>query len=195
MEAIKVIDDPEKFQLLADPTRRKIVFLLRATEMNAGQIASTLNVTAQTVYHHLKKLQNADLVAVSRTEQIGHLTESYYRATAEAFLCSVGSTPKGRDFFEKQMQTTLDALEKIGFNLVYSEEDVETLINKQDDVLKCCSGQDYEDVMKEKLENIDDGTLSIIEEYAKLLSMTDEEFDKQQELQQKFRQTLKSLIR
>jgi DNA-binding transcriptional ArsR family regulator len=194
MEAIKVIEDPEKFQLLADGTRRKIVFLLRATEMTAGQMASTLDVTAQTIYHHLKKLQKADLVNVSRTEQIGHLTESYYRATAEAFLCSVGTTPKGREFFEKQMKTTLDSLVKIGFNLKYSEDDVQRLIEKQDEILKCCSRQDYEENIKDKLDNIDDGTLSIIDDYAKLITMTDKEFGEQQRLKREFRDALKSLI-
>jgi DNA-binding transcriptional ArsR family regulator len=195
MEAIKVIEDPQKFKLLADATRRKIVFLLRATEMNASQIASTLNVTAQTVYHHLKKLQNADLILVSRTEQIGHLTESYYRATAEAFLCSVGSTPKGREFFEKQMNTALESLKKIGFNLEYTEDDLQGLIEKQDKILKCCNQQDYKAEMNDKLESIDDGTLSTIEEYAKQIAMTDNEFNEQQKLQKEFRDALKSLIK
>ena len=117
MKAIKVVDDPEKFKLLADDTRRKIVFLLRATEMTVSQIASTLEVTPQAIYHHIKKLQEADLVQVTREKRVGHLIESYFRATAEAFLCSVGSTPSGREFFEKQMGTALDSLVKIGFDL------------------------------------------------------------------------------
>jgi DNA-binding transcriptional ArsR family regulator len=66
MKAIKVVDDPEKFKLLADDTRRRIVFLLRAKEMTVSQIASTLEVTPQAIYHHIKKLQKADLVKVTR---------------------------------------------------------------------------------------------------------------------------------
>ena len=45
MKAIKVVDDPENFKLLADDTRRRIVFLLRAKEMTVSQIASNLEVT------------------------------------------------------------------------------------------------------------------------------------------------------
>jgi DNA-binding transcriptional ArsR family regulator len=171
MKAVKVVNDPEEFQLLADETRRKIIFLLRATEMTVSQIASTLGVTPQAIYHHIKKLLNADLVAVEREERVGNLIESYYRSTAEAFLCSVGVTPSGREFFEKQTKTTLDSLVRIGFKLEYDEGDIQDLIEKQEELLKCCTGKDF----------------------GKLLAMTDEEFEKHQQLNREFRDALKSL--
>jgi DNA-binding transcriptional ArsR family regulator len=195
MKAIKVVDDPEKFKLLADDTRRKIVFLLRATEMTVSQIASTLEVTPQAIYHHIKKLQKADLVQVTREERVGHLIESHFRATAEAFMCSVGATPSGREFFEKQMGTALNSLVKIGFDLEYDEDDVQRLIEKQDELMKHCGDKDFKEEMKGALDDIDSGTLEIIKEYGKLLAMTDEEFSKQQGLNREFRDVLKSLLK
>jgi DNA-binding transcriptional ArsR family regulator len=195
MKAIKVIDDPEKFKLLADETRRKIVFLLRAKEMTVSQIASTLEVTPQAIYHHIKKLQEADLVQVTREERVGHLIESHYRATAEAFMCSVGATPSGREFFEKQMGTVLDSLVKIGFEMEYDEDDVQRLIQKQDELIKCCSDKEFENEMKGALDDLDGGTLDLVKEYGKLLAMTDEEFSKQQGLNREFREALKSLLK
>lgn len=195
MKAIKVVDDPEKFKLLADDTRRKIVFLLRATEMTVSQIASTLEMTPQAIYHHIKKLQKADLVQVTREERVGHLIESYFRATAEAFMCSVGATPSGREFFEKQMGTALDSLVKVGFDLEYDEDDVQHLIEKQDELMKHCGDKDFEEEMKGALDDLDSGTLEIIKEYGKLLAMTDEEFSKQQRLNKEFRDVLKSLLK
>jgi len=195
MKAIKVVNDPEKFQLLADDSRRKIIFLLRATEMTVSQIASTLEVTPQAIYHHIKKLQKADLVQVVREERVGHLIESYYRATAEAFLCSVGSTPSGRVFFEKQMGTTLDSLGKIGFDLEYDEDDVQMLIEKQDEVLKCCNEKDFEEKMTVTLDDLDSTTLALVKDYSKLLVMTDDEFLHQQRLNKELRDALKSLLK
>jgi len=195
MKAIKVVNDPEKFQLLADDSRRKIIFLLRATEMTVSQIASTLEVTPQAIYHHIKKLQKADLVQVVREERVGHLIESYYRATAEAFLCSVGSTPSGREFFEKQMGTTLDSLGKIGFDLEYDEDDVQMLIEKQDEVLKCCNEKDFEEKMTGTLDDLDSTTLALVKDYGKLLVMTDDEFLHQQRLNKELRDALKSLLK
>ena len=195
MKAIKVVDDPEKFKLLADDTRRRIVFLLRAKEMTVSQIASTLEVTPQAIYHHIKKLQKADLVQVTREERVGHLIESYYRATAEAFMCSVGATPSGREFFEKQMGTVLESLVKIGFDIEYDEDDALRLIQKQDELIKCCSDKEFENEMKGSLDDLDGGTLDMVKEYGKLLAMTDNEFSKQQRLKREFREALMSLLK
>ena len=193
MKAIKVVNDPQEFQLLADGTRRKIIFLLRATEMTVSQIASNLGLTPQAIYHHIKKLQKADLVAVAREERVGHLIESYYRATAEAFLCSVGVTPSGREFFEKQTKTTLDALVRVGFKLEYDEDDIQHLIEKQDELLKCCGEKDYEENLKDTLDDIDNNTLALVRDFGTLIASTDEEFKKKQQLQREFRDALKSL--
>ena len=193
MKAIKVVNDPQEFQLLADGTRRKIIFLLRATEMTVSQIASNLGLTPQAIYHHIKKLQNADLVTVEREERVGHLIESHYRATAEAFLCSVGVTPSGREFFEKQTETTLDSLVRIGFKLEYDEGDIQYLIEKQDELLKCCDEKDFEENMKDALDDLDNNTLALVKDFGSLLAMTDEEFKKKQQLNSEFRDALKSL--
>jgi len=193
MKAIKVVNDPQEFQLLADGTRRKIIFLLRAAEMTVSQISSNLGLTPQAIYHHIKKLQKADLVAVAREERVGHLIESYYRATAEAFLCSVGVTPSGREFFEKQTKTTLDALVRVGFKLEYDEDDIQRLIEKQDELLKCCGEKDYEENLKDTLDDIDNNTLALVKDFGTLIASTDEEFEKKQQLQREFRDALKSL--
>jgi DNA-binding transcriptional ArsR family regulator len=195
MKAIKVVDDPEKFKLLADDTRRRIVFLLRATEMTVSQIASNLGVTPQAIYHHIKKLQEADLVMVEREERVGHLIESYYRATAEAFLCSVGATPSGREFFEKQMKTTLESLVAVGFDLEFDDVDTEYLIDKQDELLKCCGEKEFEGKMSDELDSMDSNTLALVKEFGKMLAMTDEEFEIQQRLNSEFRDALKALLK
>ncbi len=193
MKAIKVVNDPKEFQLLADGTRRKIIFLLRATEMTVSQISSNLGLTPQAIYHHIKKLLKADLVTVAREERVGHLIESYYRATAEAFLCSVGVTPSGREFFEKQTKTILDSLVRIGFKLEYDEDDIQYLIEKQDELLKCCGEKDFEEIMKDTLDDFDNNTLALVKDFGTLIAMTDAEFEKKQQLQREFRDVLKSL--
>jgi DNA-binding transcriptional ArsR family regulator len=195
MKAVKLVEDPANFKLLADDTRRRIVFLLRAKEMNVSQIASNLELTPQAIYHHIKKLLDADLVTIEREERVGHLIESYYRATAEAFLCTVGVTPSGRDFFEKQMKTTLEYLVKIGFDLKFNDDDVELLIDKQDEMLKCYENSNFDENIKDSIGEIDNSTYSLIKEYGSLLSMTDEEFIKRQKLTKEFRDALQGLLR
>lgn len=58
------------FKALADTQRRKILTMLRQSELPAGEIAQRLGVTPATVSHHLAKLKNADLVRTRREGQL-----------------------------------------------------------------------------------------------------------------------------
>src|SRR5512137_2899755 len=97
MKEVKAISDPEACRLLADEKRRKIIYLLRAKEMTVSQIADELNLAPQNLYHHIKKMLEADLVEVTREVRVGSLIESYYRATAEVFQITVGQTSGSKE--------------------------------------------------------------------------------------------------
>jgi DNA-binding transcriptional ArsR family regulator len=191
MKPIKVIKDPEAFKLVADETRRKIVFLLRVKEMTVSQIAAELNITPQAVYHHIKKLKKGDLIEVSREVRIDHLIESYYRATAEAFHFSVGKvSPSVRT----QLETVLNALKKLGFNLEYDEEKIKQLSDIRRRVESCCGSGKFENAISE-LDDVDFVTKLVVQEYAEILSMSDKEFIEQQELENEFRKVIFSLLK
>ena len=53
---------------LADPTRRKILKLLKNDSLNAGEIAAEFNMTKPSISNHLSILKQADLVD---SEKIG----------------------------------------------------------------------------------------------------------------------------
>lgn len=50
------------WKALADPTRRKILELLKQRDMNAGEIAAEFNMTKPSISNHLSILKQADLV-------------------------------------------------------------------------------------------------------------------------------------
>ncbi len=194
MKPIKAIKDPEAFQLLGDETRRKIVFLLRVKEMTVSQIAAELDITPQAVYHHIKKLQKGEMVEVAREERIGHLIESYYRATAETFFCSFGKTPRSKDFAGEQVKTVLDALKKLGFNLEFDDSKISQLGDVKRELEDCCSSGKFEDMIAD-LDEVPFLTKQAVQEYAETLSMSDQEFVRQQKLRKKFRDLLISLVK
>jgi DNA-binding transcriptional ArsR family regulator len=194
LKPIKAIKDPEAFQLLGDETRRKIVFLLRVKEMTVSQIAAELNLTPQAVYHHIKKLQKADMVEVTREERIDHLIESYYRTTAETFFCSVGKTPRSRELAEDQVRTVLNALKKLGFNLEFDENQISQLIDVWSKLDEYKGSEKFEDAIAD-LNDVDFLTKQTVQKYAEIVSMSDKEFSKQQELKKKFRDLLISLVK
>ncbi|EKN68886.1 autorepressor SdpR family transcription factor [Schinkia azotoformans] len=59
----------ESFKALSDPTRRKILRLLREKDMTAGEIADQFNMTKPSISHHLNQLKQAKLVIDERKGQ------------------------------------------------------------------------------------------------------------------------------
>lgn len=57
------------WKALADPTRRKILELLKTKDMNAGEIANEFNMTKPSVSNHLNILKQADLVDAEKQGQ------------------------------------------------------------------------------------------------------------------------------
>ena len=53
----------DTLKALSDPTRRKILELLKKKAMTAGEIAENFNVSGRTISHHLSILKDADLVS------------------------------------------------------------------------------------------------------------------------------------
>lgn len=50
------------FKALSDPTRRKILELLKEKDMSAGEIAEYFDISKPSISHHLNILKNANLV-------------------------------------------------------------------------------------------------------------------------------------
>ncbi len=169
------------------------MFLLRAKEMTVSQIAADLDLTPQAVYHHIKKLLNAEMVEVAREERIDHLIESYYRATAEVFNCSVGNFSSSRAAAREQTITALNGLKRLGFDLEVDDAKIDQLIDLLDKMGECCNRK-YEDKVVE-LEDIDFVTKQALMEYADVLSMTDRQFAEHEEYKKQFRALLNSLLK
>jgi DNA-binding transcriptional ArsR family regulator len=61
-----MVDDVSVFAALADPTRRKILRLLRGGSLAAGEIAERFHLTKPTLSHHFRVLRAAGLVRAER---------------------------------------------------------------------------------------------------------------------------------
>ena len=54
------------FRAIADPTRRRVLELLRSRPMNAGELADHFNVSKPTMSAHFNVLKEADLIGAER---------------------------------------------------------------------------------------------------------------------------------
>ncbi|HBC93381.1 MAG TPA: transcriptional regulator [Pelotomaculum sp.] len=57
------------FKALADPTRRKILKLLRERDLTAGEIADEFDISKPSISHHLNLLKQSGLVLDERQGQ------------------------------------------------------------------------------------------------------------------------------
>ncbi len=57
------------FQALSDPTRRKILDMLRKKDLTAGEIADAFNISKPSISHHLDILKRANLVVAEKQGQ------------------------------------------------------------------------------------------------------------------------------
>lgn len=80
------------FKALSDPTRRRVLHLLRAGPLSAGDIADQFDVSKPTMSAHFAVLREADLV---HTEKVGksviyHLKLSVLEEALLGFVHSFG---------------------------------------------------------------------------------------------------------
>jgi len=80
---------------IADPTRRKILELLKKRPMSAGEIGKNFAITAPSLSHHLATLKQAELVSSRRDGQeiIYSLNFDTFKEAAE-LLSDLFSKPK-----------------------------------------------------------------------------------------------------
>jgi DNA-binding transcriptional ArsR family regulator len=190
MKESKVIRDPRAFQLLADETRLRMIYLMRAKELTVSQMAADLGLTPQTIYHHIKKLKECDMVEVSKEVRVDHLVESYYRATAGIFhFVSGGGNDKcrGKDPVGKAFK----ALGKMGHDLDIGPVALNS-ISKSVDVLR--TRRENPDIITKvyDMDDLDPFNQNDVIEFTMLLTMSDGEFEKYIDAQRKIREALRS---
>lgn len=199
MKPFMVVREPEAFELLADETRRKILYLLRVKEMTVAQIAEDLGITSQAVYHHIRKLLKGKMVEVVKEERTGHLIESYYRATAEDFLLSHGKVSKkalhDRQITQDQVTRVLNGLNKLGFKLEFDEHKISQLADLKAGVEEPCTAcEKYEEPIW-NMEDLDIQMRMMAADFAGTLLMSDAEFKRQLDTRKKVRDLLLSLVK
>ena len=57
------------FKALSDPTRRKILQMLKEKDLSAGEIADAFHISKPSISHHLSLLKQANLVMDERQGQ------------------------------------------------------------------------------------------------------------------------------
>ena len=192
MRTFKFIKDPRAFEVVADETRRRMIYLLRVKEMTVSQIADALDKTPQAIYHQIKKLQETGLVEVAREERVDHFIETYYRATAEVFEFTHGD--QSSDTIAADLRDTMQTLSTIGIQ-VNATEDLISLIAEIERRQGSLSSISKE--LEEKIAGLEDAGFHTKQHAYKILQMalmSDKEFEQMQSDERRFRELAKKSL-
>ncbi len=192
MKTFKFIRDPNAFELMADDTRRRVVYLLRAKEMTVSQIAAELQLTTQAIYHHIRKLLDHGLVEVAKEERVGHFIETYYRATAEVFefIHGEGGSEK---YGEQRTRDALQALSQLGITARVDDEIIARMMRITKEMNELALTPEQEEKIQ-ALEGVDFIGKKQIADYVNLLTMSDKQFEEWLNFERSRRDLLKSAV-
>lgn len=189
MRAFKYVKDPRAFEIVADETRRRIIYLLRAKEMTVSQIADSLGKTPQAIYHQIKKLLEVGLVEVAREERVDHFIETYYSATAEVFEFHHGEMGEES---EKQLREALEALSKVGIEMKADDKKIKEILSLESST----SNLGLPAPLEEKIAHLDEVgflTKSHVYKLAQMALMTDKQFEEMMQAEKDLRKIMTSI--
>jgi len=192
LRTFKFVRDPNAFELMADDTRRRVIYLLRAKEMTVSQIASELQKTPQGIYHHIRKLLDAGLVEVAKEERVDHFIETYYRASAEVFefIHGEGGSEK---YGEQRTREALQALKQLGIDARADDEIIEQLLKISKQMNELALTPELEERIQ-NLEGLDFIGKKHVADYLNLLTMSDKQFEEWLNFERNRRNLLKSAV-
>jgi len=177
---------------MADNTRRRVIYLLRAKEMTVSQIAAELQKTPQAIYHHIRKLLDAGLVEVAKEERVDHFIETYYRASAEVFefIHGEGGSEK---YGERRTREALQALNQLGIDARTDDEIIERLLKISKQMNELALTPELEERIQ-NLEGLDFIGKKHVADYLNLLTMSDKQFEEWLNFERTRRNLLKSAV-
>jgi DNA-binding transcriptional ArsR family regulator len=192
LRTFKFVRDPNAFELMADDTRRRVIYLLRAKEMTVSQIAAELQLTPQAIYHHIRKLLDAGLVEVAKEERVDHFIETYYRASAEVFefIHGEGGSEK---YGEQRTREALQALKQLGIDARADDEIITRLLNLTKQMNELALTPEMEERIQ-TLEGLDFIGKKHVADYVNLLTMSDKQFEEWLNFERTRRNLLKSAV-
>ena len=133
-----IIKDPEVGKLLADDTRRHILYTLGHHEMSASDLAKSFKKNHSSIIHHLNSLLDAGLIEVTRTEKVRNMVVPYYRSVSRSFHVSyslseaLAEDPDFAAWQEEYIQRMMEGLD--AYNIIIPDEQKD----KVRDLLRIC---------------------------------------------------------
>lgn len=122
MNDLKVVYDPESAKLLMDETRKNILKLLKIRPLSINEMSIILEKDVSTIFRHIKKLEERNLVVVASTRKTKNGCEKLYKRTYSNYVLAPELFISENDVLEEEKTYRYNlikqALNNIGFKIV-----------------------------------------------------------------------------
>lgn len=132
MKEVIIVTDPKKVRALADPTRFKILELLRMHPMSINELSQLLNKDRSTVYRHVKTLENSGFI--EEIAQEGN--KKIYGRKARIFLLKFEADETLKEFKQRYMKVEAKRIYEILTNSKINVKDKETFLRLVEEILR-----------------------------------------------------------
>ncbi|MFC4619187.1 helix-turn-helix domain-containing protein [Camelliibacillus cellulosilyticus] len=121
------IKDMKLAKTAFNPKRMWILKAIESEAKTVKEIAEALNEKPSRLYYHIHMLLEQGLIEVESTKQVGHLTETYYKAkNIDALDIDEAFAKENKDFIIQQLLLFVNkGIDAIGKDLDKKEEIVE----------------------------------------------------------------------
>lgn len=140
MNDLKVVYDPETAKLLMDETRQDILKLLKIRALSIKEISSILDKDVSTIYRHIKKLEDNNIVMIAGSRKNRNGEEKLYKRAYSTYVLSPELfTPENSALVdEKKSRYNLIkyAVENVGFKIQDDEQFEKLFFNLESTVIK-----------------------------------------------------------
>ncbi len=154
----------QQFKALGDPTRERILHIIKHEPLTAKQLGERLNMPPGTVGHHLQVLEAAGLAQVVARRLVRGIVAKYYTRTARLLLFDF--PPEISPRLEGSLKFLADARDELTETLMAGEEQAQSSAPGVDDEPYCTLGFPHARLSEERAREFGRRLGALLDEFA-----------------------------
>jgi DNA-binding transcriptional ArsR family regulator len=154
----------QHFKALGDPTRERILSMIKHEPLTAKQLGARLNIPPGTVGHHLQVLEAAGLAQIVARRLVHGIVAKYYTRTARLF--EFDFPPEVTPRVENALKFLNDAREELRDTLIADEEQEANIFRDENGEIMCSTGFPHARLSHERAVEFNKRLNVLLEEFA-----------------------------
>jgi len=158
------IHTAQQFKAIGDPTRERILRIIKHEPLTAKQLGERLHIPPGTIGHHLQVLEAAGLARIVARRLVHGIVAKYYTRTARLFIFDF--PPEVTPGIESTLRFLTNAREELEEALIANEEQPANLFTDGKGEICCSIGFPHARLTRERALEFNRRLSALVEEFA-----------------------------